>query len=207
MNRIVSLVSGVLFAATAFASTAHAAEGWARSGSWLRAGPSSSEPAITRVQRGEVLDVHGCLRRWSWCDVSVGGDRGWFPGSRIALMRDGRRVALPGVAAVIGLGIIGFERDGYRREHYRDRRFDGLRREGHRRDRMAPHRPAPPDHRASPVEMKPRAGVGPRTDARPRIERHSRPAPEMHRPAMQRSIPKTTPPRPHRRPPPATSGN
>lgn len=158
MNKIVPLVLGSVLLGTTFASAAEAAEGWARSGSRLRAGPGSSYPAITRVVAGETLEIYGCLRDWSWCDVSTGDDRGWFPGSRIALTRDGRRVALPGVAALFGLGVLGFERDVYWRDHYRDRPFYGR---FEREDR----RYAPEPRRAEPPRFEP---ARPEMDAPPR---------------------------------------
>jgi uncharacterized protein YraI len=200
VNKIVPLFLGSLVLGTAFASAADAAEGWARSSARLRAGPGTSYPAITRVAAGEALDVHGCLRSWSWCDVSVGGERGWFPGSRIALPREGRRVALPGVAALFGLGIVGFERDVYWRDHYRERRFYE-RHDRERRDRPGGYdRPDRPDWSDRPVRRDgperhegrrpdrdpprmappPRVEAPPRRDVRPPIGEVTHPRP--HRP-------------------------
>lgn len=155
-------------ALAATAAPAAAADGWARYSGTLRAGPGSSYPAIQHVRSGEALDVVGCLRSRSWCDVVVDGERGWYPGSRIVIDRDGRRVVLPSVAAaVIGLSIIGFDRDVYWRDHYRERRFPG----------WHPHRPPGPPH------------LGPRPD---------RPGPDVRPPPPDRPGPVVRPPPPDR---------
>jgi len=187
VTKIVSLILGSALLGTTLVSAAEAAEGWARSSSRLRAGPGASYPAIARVVAGEPLEIYGCLRDWSWCDVSDGDDRGWFPGGRIALARDGRRVALPGVAALFGLGIVGFERDLYWRDHYRDRPFYGRPDRDGRRDAPEPRRPEPP--RAGPPRFEPpppRFEAPPRGDHRP----HDAGRPPMREPAPPR------PPRP-----------
>jgi uncharacterized protein YraI len=103
---------------------ASAAEGWARLPGTLRAGPELDYPAITRVARGGAVDVFGCLSSYDWCDVAVDGERGWFPGSRIDLMRDGQRVRISrSVAEVIGLSILSFGMTDYWASHYGGRPF------------------------------------------------------------------------------------
>lgn len=178
MNALRSFALGSLILGTTLVSAAQAAEGWARSGSSLKAGPGTSWPTITRVSAGEPLDVHGCLRDWSWCDVSTDDERGWLPGRRIALDRDGRRVALPGVAAVIGLGIVGFTRDAYWRDHYRDRPFYG-RPDRNGRDRR--HDIAEPQRPAPARAETPRPGE--RTETAPSKAEHAQPAPARSAPA------------------------
>lgn len=155
MKTLVPTALVAIALSTAAVSTAEAAEGWARSSGVLRAGPASSYPSVGRVHAGEDLIVHGCLRRWSWCDVSVEGDRGWFPGRRIALESNGRRVELPAAAAIIGLGVLGFERDLYWSEHYRDRSFRPV--GGRGSDRAAP----PPSARSVPRDETRQSHVRP----------------------------------------------
>lgn len=181
MNSFCKIALGSLALTLASVGMAEAAEGWARSSSWLRAGPGTSYPALTRVAAGEAVDVHGCTRRWTWCDISVDGERGWFPGDRIALLRDGRRTALPGAAAVLGLAILGFERNLYWGEHYRGRSF------GEHRDRAEPvHRFRAPPERPVVMPGPPhRERVAPAEPRPPRAEpRHDggRPGP-AHAPA------------------------
>ena len=194
MKNVTKIVFGSLMAALIASGAAEAAEGWTRSAAWLRAGPGTSYPAVARVPAGASVSVHGCSTRWSWCDVDVGGERGWFPGSRIVLLRDGRRVALPATASLLGLAVLGFERSTYWNHHYRDRRFDDrrfrdrhrdhgydgregrppfesrpLHREPRRPDLGGAGRPERMEHRPRPrVDPVPRRGVMPMPDAAPR---------------------------------------
>ncbi|TBW40375.1 hypothetical protein EYW49_04105 [Siculibacillus lacustris] len=114
----------LILATLALPAAASAAEGWARSSGTLRAGPQSDYPAIARVARGDSLDVYGCLRGRTWCDVSIDGDRGWFPGSRIELAGEGRRIRISDpAAAMFGLSILSFGMADYWGSHYEDRSF------------------------------------------------------------------------------------
>lgn len=128
-------------------ASADAAEGFARAAGILRAGPSSDYPVVARVSRGDDLEVWGCLNRSTWCDVSVDGDRGWLPGSRIGFLRDGRRQNLSGDMALFGLTILTFGQDTYWGEHYRDRRWVNDRRWNRGHDRLPPGGQPPPDRR------------------------------------------------------------
>lgn len=198
-----------ILALAAVPTPAAAADGWARSSGTLRAGPGSRYPAVTHVRGGEALDVVGCLRSRSWCDVLVDGERGWYPGSRIVIDRDGRRVVLPSIAAaIIGLSIVGFDRDVYWRDHYRERRFPGWHPPrpprpphlGHRPDRPGPGvRPPPPD-RPGPVARPPR-----HERPGPVVRPHRPPPPAMRHPPRREVMPRGGP-RPSPKRPPAPSG-
>jgi uncharacterized protein YraI len=150
-----STLSGLALALTTLLlpATASATDGWARAAGILRAGPSTDYPRVTRVSRGDDLDVHGCLARASWCDVTVDGDRGWLPGSRIELVRDGHRERLFGDTAVFGLSILTFGRTDYWGEHYRGRPWVDDRRWNRDGDRVRPDRPM--------IDRPPRADVRP----------------------------------------------
>lgn len=196
MKTLVSTTLAVLALTVVSVSAARAADGWARSSGVLRAGPGTSYPPVGRIAAGEDMRIHGCLRRWSWCDVSVDGDRGWFPGRRIALESRGRRVELPAAAAIVGLGVLGFERDLYWREHYRDRSFPARRGRGEERSFVPP---PPPPMTAAP-RTRPH-GFG---DARPPAVRQpfvppapAAPAPHLARPphpgAPSQAMPPTAP--------------
>ncbi len=51
----------------------------------LRAGPSRDFPRVGYVRAGAPLRVYGCVRGYSWCDVSARGDRGWMSSRYISL--------------------------------------------------------------------------------------------------------------------------
>lgn len=110
-------------AALALPASASAAEGYARSSGSLRAGAGTDYPRVASVNAGEGMQVYGCTRSYRWCDVSVGGDRGWFAGSNIEYVNDGRRVRLAPGAAIVGLAIVGFSMSNYWGSYYSDRPF------------------------------------------------------------------------------------
>jgi uncharacterized protein YraI len=182
--RNISLAAGLVAAGLSFASSALAADGFAYRSGYLRAGPARDYPAVGRLGTGETLVVHGCLVRYSWCDVSASGERGWYPGSRIAFEREGRRVALPTVASVVGLSIVGFALSDYWGSHYRSRPWYEDRRwrrgprdrpfvgEGPRRGSDKPVRGdvrAPRDRPGPDITLPPRDRS--KTDARPPRDR------------------------------------
>jgi len=56
----------------------------------LRGGPGVNFPRVDSIRRGDSINVHGCLSRRDWCDVSANGMRGWVSASYISF-RDGNR--------------------------------------------------------------------------------------------------------------------
>lgn len=207
---------------------AWAAEGFARSSSSLRAGPGSDYPRIARVASGESLEIFGCLRRATWCDVSADGERGWFPGSRIDFLQSGRRARLSSDGAMFGLSVLTFGIGDYWGAHYgsrpwvNDRRWRG----GPRGDRgpvvdstQPQHKPGPPsgitgDGRppaaTAPVERPPTQASPTREPPavrRPDAAARPNPAPLMPRDGatMSGQAPKDMA-RPQDRPRPATGG-
>lgn len=174
-----SIFRGLTFALCVLAlpASVSAAEGFARRSGILRAGAGTDYPSIARIAEGTSLEVHGCTRRYSWCDVDAEGERGWFPGSRIDFARDGRRIRLSEGAAAIGLSILSFGMADYWSSHYADRPFYGERRWWRGHGAMPPsqggsvvHVPRPPSdqlppravHTRPPVVHAPPAAVRPR---------------------------------------------
>jgi uncharacterized protein YraI len=86
----------------------------------MRAGPGTNFPVVNVLNRGRTVHVHGCVRNFTWCDVTARGNRGWVSARYLEHDRTGDR--LIGVAPVIGLPTITFG-FGYWDHHYRDRHF------------------------------------------------------------------------------------
>lgn len=132
---------GVALALFALPQTASAEEGFARVSGSLRAGPASNYPRVANVVRGETLEVYGCLRRYTWCDVSNGEDRGWYQGSRLGFARNGRNLTLSNGSALLGLSILSFGLGDYWGSHYENRSWYNDRRWNRDRTRPTSGRP------------------------------------------------------------------
>lgn len=77
----------------------------------LRAGPSTSYPAVAVMPAGSTITTYGCLADYSWCDVAWGGSRGWVAASYIKVIYHGQPVVLtPLVAPAVGLTVVAFNR-------------------------------------------------------------------------------------------------
>ncbi len=206
MTLLRSLLPTLTLAAAvlAFPAIATAAEGVARSSTSLRAGPGTDYPRVAGVTRGESLEIHGCLARASWCDVSADGERGWMSGGRIDFLSSGRRTHLSGNLSRFGLSILTFGQDDYWGAHYQGRPWVGDRRwqqRGNDRptpNRATPNRPHPmttapgePDVRVDrPTTHNP--AMGGRNQPPP--TRTERPTPQADRPApMPAPTPAPTP--------------
>ena len=75
----------------------------------LRAGPGTQYPIIGKVRGGTEVYVYGCLANRSWCDILVGGIRGWIYSRRLEFVYAGRRVLVPRYYAYFGAPIIRFD--------------------------------------------------------------------------------------------------
>lgn len=121
--KLIGLAAATALALIVPAGAASAAEGVVlRSGS-LRAGPGSDFPSVDQLSRGESIEIYGCTVDYAWCDVSNDDNRGWFPGSRVGYVEDGRRVVITEAGPSIGLAILGFSVGQYWGEHYHNRSF------------------------------------------------------------------------------------
>ncbi|MEI6640909.1 MAG: hypothetical protein WCL10_02660 [Novosphingobium sp.] len=92
----------------------------AASATHLLAGPLSDYPSVRTISRGAKVLVHGCLRDWSWCDVTYRSDRGWIAADTLRVNHRKRRLA---VAADLGIDVTTFTFEPYWSSHYRGRRF------------------------------------------------------------------------------------
>jgi len=87
----------------------------------LRAGPSRDYELVARAPAGVPVDVYGCVDDWTWCDVSLGDDRGWvYAGNLVYPYRD-RRVVILGNGPLFGFPIVTFSVGPYWDTYYRGR--------------------------------------------------------------------------------------
>ncbi|MBX9758470.1 MAG: SH3 domain-containing protein [Beijerinckiaceae bacterium] len=87
----------------------------------LRAGPGFQYPRVAYVPDDARVSIHGCLRGYSWCDVSWRGDRGWIDATNLSYAWNNRYVVVEEWGPRIGLPVIGFSVEDYWTRYYRDR--------------------------------------------------------------------------------------
>jgi uncharacterized protein YraI len=106
---------------------AHAERAYTTTTLALRAGPGSEYPRLERIPRDMRVEVHGCLDRFDWCDVSYRGTRGWLDGEALVVRSEGRRSRVTEYWPRARGPIVTFSFDSYwdnnynRRSFYRDR--------------------------------------------------------------------------------------
>lgn len=105
-----------------FAQPAYAAlDGYSDANLNIRSGPSERFPAVGVLGAGTSLTIHGCLPRYTWCDVSASGLRGWASGAYIQILDGEERVYVPSRPREVP--VISFEVNSYWPDHYRDLEF------------------------------------------------------------------------------------
>jgi uncharacterized protein YraI len=119
------IIAGTVVAAGALiaATSAQAAQGFTTNAAELRSGPGTGYPTVGVIENNSALEVNGCLESWSWCDVTIGNDRGWVEGSALALEYQNNRGALATVAPQANLGVVTFSFDDYWDTNYKTRTF------------------------------------------------------------------------------------
>jgi uncharacterized protein YraI len=120
MNRTHLLLLGIGFG-LAVAAAAPAQTAYTTKAVNLRAGPSRDYPVVDQLQPGEAVGINGCLDDWSWCDVSVGNDRGWVYAHSLDAEYQNRRVVIYGNGPMFGFPIVGFSVGSYWDTYYRGR--------------------------------------------------------------------------------------
>lgn len=119
---------------------ASAATGYVTTDLNVRAGPSTSYPAITVFPGGARVDVIGCTSGPGWCDVRAGGVRGWVSAHYLDLSYGSRRVHAPRYIGRVGVPTVTFSIGAYWDDHYRGRSFYRDRDRFDRRDGIGPRR-------------------------------------------------------------------
>lgn len=154
------------------------------------AGPDFNYPAVQGLPRDVGVRVYGCLRDWSWCDVSDRAGRGWVAGNDIVINYQGRRQT---ILPTMGIGILSFVFGSYWDSHYRSRPFYNQR-PRYEQQYNTDHRPqwGPAPRRPAIVPQRGQPGRGPQhgvTQQRPNVAprqaapRAPRVIPQQHRPA------------------------
>jgi uncharacterized protein YraI len=112
---------------------------------WVRAGPDLRYPRVGLARARSRVNIHGCLRDWSWCDITTRGgnqarSRGWVLGQHIASQYRGRPRPVNSYASRIGIGVLGFNFNRYWDDNYRTQPFYGQR-DGWERQYRQTYRP------------------------------------------------------------------
>ena len=133
----------------------------------LRAGPDRDYPVIAVLGAGVAVNVQGCLRDYSWCDVAVSEYRGWVHARNIVYPYRGFNAPLIDYGAAIGIGVVTFVIGNYWHDHYVGRTwYRQMPQWRHRPPRAIVH-PVPPQHFAHPQAAR---------HAAPAYRPHQRPA-------------------------------
>lgn len=103
----------------ALPAAAQAAQGFTEGRVALRAGPDNDYPRVTTLNRNTRVQIHGCINRYDWCDVSVRGARGWVEGEDLRLRYQGRPVRVIEYGPRIALPMLTFSFDTYWNDNYR----------------------------------------------------------------------------------------
>jgi len=102
---------------------AQAVEGWVVDDISLQAGPDPAYPSIVELSAGTPVSIQGCINGWTWCDVVVGADRGWVPGTFLEEDYGGQRVVVIDYGPRIGIPVVSFSLGLYWDQHYHNRPF------------------------------------------------------------------------------------
>jgi uncharacterized protein YraI len=121
------LLRWVVFLIVAAPAAAHAQTGWTRKSANLRAGPDQSYPLVARIPADAEVVINGCVDGWSWCDVTVGPDRGWIWAGNLESEYQNRRVLILENGPVFGYPIVTYSVGPYWDTYYRGRPWYGRR--------------------------------------------------------------------------------
>jgi uncharacterized protein YraI len=198
MNRAHLFILGIGFSLVVPAASAETA--YTTKSVNLRAGPSRDYEVVVRAPAGEPVEVYGCVDDWTWCDVSLGDDRGWVYAGNLEYPYRDRRVVVLNNGPIVGFPIVTFSVGPYWDTYYRGRPW-------YSRRSYWDHRP-PPAHwigrpGSRPSVIRPHVDVvrpsRPAVVVRPPVKHPrtevARPRPQPVRPAPVRPDNRQRPPR------------
>ena len=110
----------------------------------VRAGPHREFPLVMWIPGGVQVFVNGCVDGWTWCDVSVGEERGWVYADFLSYDFRGQPVTVVSAGPVLGLPLVTFSIGTYWDDYYRYRPWYGNRYYWYNRPPTWWYRPPPP---------------------------------------------------------------
>ncbi|MCO6187768.1 SH3 domain-containing protein [Rhizobium sp. L1K21] len=117
-------------------AVAEAASAYATTDVNMRAGPGTNYPVLDVIPDNARVQIFGCMRQRSWCDVAYRGTRGWTSQNYLQVPYQNRRVPVrPRVYRPLGIPNATFSIGPYWDRHYRGRDFYHDRRRWDPRDR------------------------------------------------------------------------
>lgn len=117
--RAKRIIGAVVAFATMGIAAAQAAPGYSTVNLNLRTGPDTEFPRVDVIPEGDPVEILGCLRDESWCDIVWDGSRGWVYSEYIALDHRGDYVPLPDVGlSVFRIPVVRFVARDYWGRHY-----------------------------------------------------------------------------------------
>lgn len=117
--RIRKLAGAVAVFLTLGAAAAEALPGYSTANVNMRTGPDTDFPSVGVIPEGDPIDVWGCLRDESWCDVQWAGNRGWVYSEYLGFDYHGQTALLPDVGiAAFGIPVVAFAAADYWNRYY-----------------------------------------------------------------------------------------
>ena len=117
--KMLKLATAVLAVSMSGALAAEAAPGFVTANVNHRTGPDTDFPSMGVIPEGTPVNIRGCLRDESWCDVIAGGNRGWVFSEYLSLSRRGEYVPVPDIGLrAASIPIVAFAANDYWRRYY-----------------------------------------------------------------------------------------
>jgi uncharacterized protein YraI len=159
-NLIPRVSTALLLGAASAVAQAQGTVAFTARESQLFAGPSPDYPLVAVLAGGVQVAVQGCLPDYTWCDVTVGVNRGWLYAGDIDYPYQGSVLPLLTYGGAIGVGVLGFSLNDYWGSYYRARPWYRERNQWLNRPYF---RPVPPWHGPGADRQRPhiRQDAGP----------------------------------------------